>query len=167
MSGKSSRVRKVGSILFILIAIGIAFFFYKRYRIPPKVAFSDLDMTTLDGADVNMEDYQGKMVFLNFWATWCPPCLKELPDLEGASKELADEGWEFVLVSDDPIVALKSYEYLDLELFKLKETLHSVNIYTIPTSYVINREGKIVYSKIGEADWDSEEMLEILRDLDK
>lgn len=71
----------------------------------PAETAPDFALTDLQGNAVTLADYKGKVLFLNFWATWCPPCRREIPDFIEAYKELKAEGLEILGVSVDEVAA--------------------------------------------------------------
>lgn len=114
---------------------------------------ADFALTDLQGKEWRLHDLQGKVVLVNFWATWCPPCRKEMPDLEALYTKFKDEGFVVLAISDEeaakvtPFIAERKISYPVLldpgrkvnELFKVEG---------IPKSFVYNREGKLVAQSI-------------------
>ena len=64
-----------------------------------SMMFSELKFPNTDGDIINMTDYKGKVVLLNFWATWCPPCVKEMPSMQRLKERYADDGFEIVAIN--------------------------------------------------------------------
>jgi len=113
-----------------------------------------------DGKDMKLSDYKGKVILLNFWATWCPPCRKELPDLSQISTEL--QGKDFVMigvsVDDNQEVLNKFLETNRLPYTIVFEPTELVGKYmstagqtqnVVPQTYIINKEGKVVEAILG------------------
>lgn len=147
-----------------VVAVGAAVFFYNKYRVAPVVKFESLALTNLNGQAFSLDSFQNKKVFINFMATWCGPCIGELPALENAQAILAVEGFQFVLVSDEPVERLRILQqHVQLPVLHSVDKLNTLKIYSIPTSYLLNKEGKLVFDKTGEADWADEVMLQELR----
>ncbi|HMQ35671.1 MAG TPA: redoxin domain-containing protein [Chloroflexaceae bacterium] len=121
------------------------------------------EVPALDGGTVSLDAYKGQVVLLNFWATWCEPCKRELPALEAAHQELGDQGLAIIGVNltDDELVQgrdqtaiaefLAQYGVtyptaLDLE----GEVTNAYRVFPLPTSFFIDGEGRIRYVHIGE-----------------
>ena len=113
----------------------------------------DFSLTDTKGHSWSLHELRGKVVLVNFWATWCPPCRREMPDLEVLSKEFGPKGLVILAVSDeeaakvDPFIAEHKYSYpILLDPGDKVEKLMFVE--GIPKSFVYNREGKIVAQAI-------------------
>jgi thiol-disulfide isomerase/thioredoxin len=114
---------------------------------------------TLDGSAVALSDYRGRVVFLNFWGTWCPPCVRELPALEQFAREQGADG-AAVLASNNTEDAETITTYLDDNditldhvevLLDIENTVYRrFAIPAMPTTYVIDGEGIVRYVKYGE-----------------
>lgn len=110
----------------------------------------DFELKTLDGKTVKLSDYRGKKVILNFWATWCPPCNAEMPDIQKYYNE-ADDNVEILAVNIDPQYDVKKFvRDANVTFPVLLDSKDEVNtlykILTIPTTYFIDGEG-IIRSK--------------------
>jgi len=152
----------------IVITILVAGFFYNKYRVAPKVKFETLKLTDLNGNKVSLDSFQGKKMFINFFATWCGPCIKEVPSLLSAQQILAKENFRFVLISDEPVERLKHFQEqtgAGFPILHSEKKLQEYKIYTIPTSYVLNSNHEIVFKKTGEEDWASDAVIQKLKKL--
>lgn len=124
----------------------------------------DFKLTTLDGKEVKLSDYRGKKVILNFWATWCPPCKEEIPQMEKYYKNQAkNENVEILAVNltksdkDENYIAdfVKTYDMTyPVLLDKEGKQQEKYEIVTIPTSYFIDTKGIIQKVAIGPVDHD-------------
>jgi thiol-disulfide isomerase/thioredoxin len=135
-----------------------------------KVNINKLQLEDLDGNPVNLSDYKDKTIVLNFWATWCPPCRQEKPLLEKARQELADEGFEFVMVSqEDPEIIRKYAEAKPYKFTYLhsKQNIKLLGIFNIPHTFLIDKNGKVVFSHNGMTNWASPDNLDVWRTLAK
>lgn len=151
---------------FLVIGLLAAGYLISKYRIAPAINFSKLELTDLNGKPVSLDDYKGKKVFFNFFATWCGPCVRELPALENAQAALQNDNFVFICISDEPVERLQSFaERTGTRLLILHsaENMHNHKIFTIPTSYLLNSNGKVVFKKVGEQDWGNEASLNELR----
>jgi thiol-disulfide isomerase/thioredoxin len=152
-------------LVVLLLALG---FLYFKYRVPPSINFKALQLTDLDNKPLDFNMLKGKTVFVNFFATWCGPCVEELPELERAQDNLKNSNFIFVCISDEAVNRLQNFArrmHSGLMILHSVKNLHEYNVYTFPTSYVINTSGDVVYTKVGESDWDSETSLAELKKL--
>ena len=122
------------------------------------------------GERVNMEEFKGKVIFLNFWATWCPPCIAEMPGIHKLYKEKQNENVEFVMLSLDNDFE-KAKQFRDkkgytFEIYKLTGPLPPVySTNSIPTTYVIDTQGNLALTHLGMGDFNTKEFKEFLRGL--
>jgi thiol-disulfide isomerase/thioredoxin len=126
-----------------------------------KTTFVDLDENNLDLSEFK----QGKIV-INYWATWCAPCIKEMPSLKRAEKILNDYGYTFLLVSDETISKISRFKEkmnFDFNFLKSSKSFETLGIYSMPTSYIFDETGKIVETIVGAIEWDSVEMINKLK----
>ena len=139
---------------------------------PPRIGSSAPDFTVFDtDRKVTLSQLHGKTVVLNFWATWCPPCVEEMPSLLTMQQRLKDKGVTVLAVSVD--ADENAYHRF------LKD--HNVNLLTVrdpdqksnrlygtfkyPETYVIDRDGKVRRKFIGPVDWNQPEVVEFLSKL--
>lgn len=126
-----------------------------------------------DGEPMTLADFRGKVVVLNVWATWCPPCRRELPTLDRLQAELGGERFEVLALSIDsagPSVVREFFseegiEHLVLYIDTSARALPHLDIRGIPTTLVVDAEGREVARLIGEADWATPAMLDYFRGL--
>lgn len=121
----------------------------------------DFQVMSLEGDTIQLSDYQGRVVFLNFWATWCPPCVEELPALQEFAREQGDNG-AVVLASNntespDVIRAYLQEENIDVSNIEIlldedNAIYRQYGILNLPTTYVINTDGIVTAVKFGAFD---------------
>jgi peroxiredoxin len=125
----------------------------------------DFTLSDLSGKKVSLSQYRGKVVFLNFWATWCPPCRAEMPSMERLYQKLKGQG--LVVLAVDLQEDLKSVQKFVAE-HKLTFTVlldsdgrvgTTYGARSIPTSYIVGRDGSALGGTIGGREWDSPEMI--------
>ena len=119
----------------------------------------------LDGNEINLEDYKGKTVVINFWATWCKPCISEMPSFDRLIQKTEGDEVVFFAASDENIDRIKKFIVNNPHSFKyvhLKTNMYSLGLSVLPTTYIIDKEGKIAEKMIGAKEWDSEESIKIL-----
>ena len=176
------NIKKIGNVLFWIVILGLLFFaannFYNRYKEKAdiekklqqqpqqdsgssqpqnseKPKAPDFELKDTEGKTVKLSDYKGKIVILNFWATWCPPCRTEIPDLIKASEELSK--------SDDAVIvavnltngyngetAERAKKFVKDNKMTMKvlldekdEAAMKYGIASIPTTFIINRDGTV------------------------
>ena len=124
---------------------------------------------TVDGKPVHLSDFRGKVVVLNFWASWCPPCVEEAPSLNQLQRHI-EAGGGTVLgfsIDQDPAAYDKFLKRFDVNFPTYRDTtvvdnksriMNGYGTTLIPETYVIDRRGKIARKIIGPQQWDSPEM---------
>mgnify|MGYP000415377036 CR=1 FL=1 len=109
--------------------------------------------------DVNLESLKGKVIFINYWATWCPPCRAEMPMIQDLYNDY-NEKVVFLLVSDESPETIKKFlakKGYDIQIFNpLTDYPDDFNASSIPRTYIIDKEGYIVVDKKGAANWSSD-----------
>ncbi|MBK7147644.1 MAG: TlpA family protein disulfide reductase [Bacteroidetes bacterium] len=158
-----TRNRLVNIVLVVALTTG-GLFLYNKYRVAPPVQFAGLSLTDLQGQPVALNQYAQKRLFVNFFATWCGPCVAELPSLQQAQKMLKGQTG-FVIISDEPLERLRSFQQRNgysLTFLHSNTPLSSIDIHTIPTSYLLNSRQEILMKHVGEEEWSSEEWLKKL-----
>ena len=126
-----------------------------------KSSFFDLDENNLDLSEFN----SGKMV-ISYWATWCAPCIKEMPSIKRAEEILEEYGYTFLLVSDETITKISNFKNemnFDLKFLKSNKSFESLGVYAMPTSYIFDENGEIVETFVGVIEWDSDEIINKLK----
>ncbi len=136
-----------------------------------KTESIDFELEDMNGKLRKLSSYRGKMVFLNFWATWCGPCRIEMPSMQRVYDELKDEGFVIVAVDlqENRKVVKKFVDQYKLTFPVLLDKKGKVGaIYgarNIPTTYLIDRDGYIIARQIGAREWDTREIQSIFREI--
>ena len=128
-------------------------------------SFPNLQFERLDGTTFNLSEMKGKRVFLSFWATWCGPCIKEMPSIEEAKKELGDEV-EFILVSDEEKDLIQSFAQkkgYNLSFVKAGFSLDELGITGLPTNIILDKEGKQEAFLVGSRNWSNKLSMAIIK----
>jgi thiol-disulfide isomerase/thioredoxin len=137
------------------------------------MAGAGFKMQTLDGKTVNFESLKGKVVFMNIWATWCPPCVAEMPNIQKLYDKVGSDKIAFVMLSVDEagmekvkkFVSKKGYTFpVYMPVSQFPEEFASN---AIPTTFIISPEGKIVAKQEGMADYDTKEVRDFLQSMVK
>lgn len=137
----------------------------------------DFTLKDLNGKRVQLSQYQGKVVFVNFWATWCEPCKEEMPSMERLYKVMKSKPFEILAISldQDPVkdvpkflkqtqLTLSFPVLVDLEQ---KVSKHIFKTTGVPESFIIQPDGKIAKHVIGAYEWDSPEIVKYFETLFK
>jgi cytochrome c biogenesis protein CcmG, thiol:disulfide interchange protein DsbE len=144
---------------------------------PSSINLPARDFTIQDSdRSVTLSQLRGKIVVLNFWATWCPPCIEEMPSLVQMQKKMQDKGVTVLAVSvgDDPDDYHKFLKDHSIDLLTVRETgektdtgviapvSSSYGTYKVPETYIIDRNGIIRRKFIGAVNWNQPEIVEYL-----
>jgi thiol-disulfide isomerase/thioredoxin len=131
----------------------------------------DFSLKDLSGQEQNLGSYAGKVVFLNFWATWCGPCRAEIPSMEELYLKLGDEGFVIIAVNSQEAgeQVADFVENIGMSFPVLLDTDGRVgaaySIRAIPTTYIIDPQGYILGRMVGTRDWSTPEIISLVRDL--
>lgn len=136
----------------------------------PPLAVPDVTVLARGDGPITLDRFKGKFVVLNFWATWCGPCIRELPSLERLNTELGGEKAQVVLISQDR----GGFKQTDRFLKKLKvdfpdnfiderlKLSRAIGVASLPTTILIGPDGLEVGRLVGSAEWDSPEALALI-----
>jgi thiol-disulfide isomerase/thioredoxin len=132
----------------------------------PELAFTDAEDKPL-----TLAGFKGKTVLLNFWATWCAPCVKEMPSLNKLQAEMGKEKFAVLPLSLDgpsrpkvaPFYADRKLDHLGIYFDKGKKVLGALDVSVLPTSILIDAQGHELGRLEGEADWDKPEALALMK----
>lgn len=143
----------------------------KIARVQPVQPASPFALTALDGRTIHWKDLSGKVVLMNFWATWCGPCKDEMPSFERLRTQLDPNAFALVTVTTDlQREGIRQFlSGLDVHLPVLFDEDHDVSrayrVRALPTTVLIDRAGSVVGRAVGPRAWDSPEAVTLLRQL--
>lgn len=140
---------------------------------PTKQNFDyNFSVKDLDGKKLDMKDLKGKVIFLNLWATWCGPCRVEMPSIQNLYNDVDKDRVAFVMLSlDQENQRKKIVQFIDdkdytFPVYQPASPLPKLlRVNTIPTTFIIGPDGKVVSKKTGMANYDTEEMRGFLREI--
>ena len=182
MTRKVSKKTVLLSIILIAIAGFTLHFFYNGYvatagsqqqeldrlfgnmgilKIPHATQPVEIQLRDAYGNWIRLSDYRGKVVFLNFWASWCAACVVEMPAMEKLHRRLKDKDFVMVAINmQESDTQVKSFfEKLKLSFTALLDSNGEVAagfaVNALPTTFVLDKEGRIVGAAIGPREWDS------------
>jgi peroxiredoxin len=139
---------------------------------PPRIGNTAPDFTVKDSErTVKLSDYRGQVVVLNFWASWCPPCIQETPSLVQMQARLKDKGVVVLAVSEDADEAAyhRFLERFNSNLVSVRDpSAKTKGLYgtvLIPETYIIDRKGVVRRKFVSAVDWNSPEVVDFLTKL--
>ncbi len=174
MGGRRKQTVILITLIGVLGLLSLYLIFFEGSRPAPKteskpkgVSAQDFILPALTGNDVKLSDYKGKVVFLNIWATWCPPCRDEMPSMESLYRRLKGRNFELLAVSIDrdgekvvrPFAAKYGLTFpvlLDPE----GKTYRLYGLTGVPESFIIDKSGVVIHKVIGPQDWMTKEWLD-------
>jgi thiol-disulfide isomerase/thioredoxin len=136
-----------------------------------KIPSEGFQLKLLDGDESSLADHEGKLIFLNFWATWCPPCREEMPSMQALYDELREEGLEILAVNvleDEETAAAfiteQGFTYPVL-MDRSGRVMLRYGVRAYPTTYLIDRAGYVIGVRPGFHDWATDDVIEQMRTL--
>jgi peroxiredoxin len=139
--------------------------------VPGRPAAPELGLQDLDGTLHRMADYRGRVVIVNFWATWCPPCREEMPSMQRTWEAVKAEGIVLLAVNvgetEDQVWGFTANYPVEFPLL-LDGDGHAIGRWPVkglPTTFVVDPEGRIAYRAIGGRAWDDKRILDLIRGL--
>ena len=146
---------------------------YDLTKLETPVTAPDFELPDMDSEKHSLQQYKGKVIMLNFWATWCPPCRREMPSMQALAQEFKDLPFEVIAINEweSEDIVFPYLGQIDLTpsfpiLFdKSGEISKRYDVRGLPTTYVIDKKGKIVYRAIGGRDFNHPEVKKILQQL--
>lgn len=181
---KSSKLKILGDVVFYLLIISLLIpstrtVLLRLTLFRPKIEAVEaapvmkaseyqMILENLEGETVNLADYSEKLVFISFWATWCPPCRAEMPSIQKLYNSYGDKMAFFLITTEDRTKVenfLTEYEYNLPVYFQKSGSQGIFDISSYPTSFLISDKQEILVQKKGAADWNSKGFRKKLDDL--
>ena len=126
-------------------------------------------LKSLAGKTVRLGDFKGKVVFLNIWATYCGPCVAELPNIQRLADSLENENVVFLLAARDGEAHVRDFlrkHPIELPIYLASENAPDMSNAAIPATYILDRQGVTVFRVIGGVNWDTDHVRAFLRGLE-
>ena len=167
-----SRGLRIALVTAALGVVAVAAVGALQCRSPVPAIAPDFAVPDLSGQAVRLSGLRGKVVLLNLWTTWCPPCREEMPSMERLFRQLRDRGFVLLAVSQDEggqSAVAPFVRDMNLTFPVLIDPEHQVGdryqVWGYPESFIIDREGRVVERVIGPRDWDSPKQIKALEAL--
>jgi peroxiredoxin len=181
MEDKKTNYRTIIVLSSIVLGFAItfslkqndSFFKYsKQIDIEGDLPALDFTLPGLNGELISLSDFKGSVVLVNVWATWCPPCVYEMPSMEKLYQQFKSENFKILAVSIDSLGAktvvpfMKNHNLTFQALIDPAGTIRiAYGINGIPESFIIDKQGNIIKKIIGPIDWATPEIFNYFRDL--
>jgi peroxiredoxin len=153
--------RQTYNVLIIAIFALIGMYLFNKYKVAPKIDIVNLEVVDDTSAKFDIKSLKGKKVIVSFYASWCPDCLKELKALNQIKNEKLS-GVEVLAITDETmekLISFKTKKQYPFTFLKLSKSFNDLKIFSIPTVYLLNTKGEIVYEKVGYINWENESEL--------
>jgi peroxiredoxin len=150
--------RQTYNVLIIAIFALIGMYLFNKYKVAPKIDIVNLEVVDDTSAKFDIKSLKGKKVIVSFYASWCPDCLKELKALNQIKNEKLS-GVEVLAITDETmekLISFKTKKQYPFTFLKLSKSFNDLKIFSIPTVYLLNTKGEIVYEKVGYINWENE-----------
>lgn len=173
------RSRTIVIVVIAVAAVLVLFFGVTNKGTRPDKAIVGLDAPALavsdpSGRGVSLSELKGTVVFVNFWATWCPPCREEMPSIQSLYSRFKDQkGFRMVtiLYRDDyqkAMALLKEYQYdFPVVMDTSEKTAGAYGVTGVPETYILDKKGILREKMVGPFDWSSPEAVNLISDLMK
>lgn len=132
----------IGGLLLILAVIVL----YFKIFVQPDISLNQVEVTNLNGNKTELNKYLGKPLVVNYWATWCAPCIKEFPYFEEVKQQLGDDV-NFIMISDEPlekIIKFSESKTYNFNYLRSTKNLSEYGINARPTTYFYNSKGELI-----------------------
>lgn len=121
-------------------------------------------LTDLNDQPISLEQYRGKIIFINFWATWCKPCIQEMPSIEEAQDKLQNKDIIFLMASGESPEQIQQFKTGNAYKFNYVriENIEEMNVQALPTTFIFNRKGDLVFSEMGYRNWAEKNNIDLI-----
>ncbi|NIS69309.1 MAG: redoxin domain-containing protein [Proteobacteria bacterium] len=159
-------------LVLLAVVVGLYFFVVRGPGFVPELAkvgepAPEFTLPTLDGKSARLADYRGKVVLLNFWATWCPPCIWEMPSMESLYQRFKGREFEILGVSIDAKGESVVRPFVDdhgitfpVLLDPDSQVYKRYGVTGVPESFIIDKDGKVASKIVGARNWMEKEWLD-------
>jgi peroxiredoxin len=178
-TGIGSAAKQWIMLSMVIVAAGLLLFFFLAKEEPRGAKIiregdqaPEFRLSTVDGKQISLSDFRGKVVMVHFWATWCPPCVEEIPTLERVYRGFLGKDFELLAVNVDEGGAEAVTSFMQRNRLTLPVLLNpggsvakSYGTFKFPETYILDRNGIVRYKVIGPADWSLPDNLKAISDM--
>jgi peroxiredoxin len=171
------KARRATFVAAVAVAAASAVAFFVVHRAPHLggievgQAAPDFTVPSFPSGQARLHDRRGRVVLVNFWATWCPPCVEESPSLQKFAEQMRNQGVEVIGISvdQDPEALQKFIDHFHLT-FTIgrdpnQELAHRYGTFKYPETYIVDRDGQVAEKIIGAIDWQDPRLIAFVQDL--
>jgi cytochrome c biogenesis protein CcmG/thiol:disulfide interchange protein DsbE len=168
---KVDRIIQTGIVAMLFAFVGVLYLSLHDNVVKAGDRAPDFSIKAENGKTISAHDFGGKLLILNFWATWCEPCVQEVPSLDLLQRQLASKGLVVLGVSEDkdPQAYQEFLNRFHVSYMTARDPSVAIKpkygTVQIPESYLIDNNGKVVEKIVGEANWSSAQMVEHVQSL--
>lgn len=168
-TGRTERILQASIVVLLGALVCVIFLSMREHIVQEGDSAPDFSITADNGRTITASNFGGKLLLLNFWATWCTPCIQELPSLDEFQRQFANSGLVVLGVSADKDE--KAYRRflsrVNVSFLTARDPENKISAdygtFQYPESYLINREGKVVMKVINATNWVDEKMLSFVK----
>lgn len=160
--------QKIKRMQYRSIALIVMSFFFSNCSSKKEndgiIDLQDVKLSTLTGQSIDTDEFEGKVVFINFWATWCGPCIQEMPTIEKAQALLNGKDVVFLLASNEELDQIErfskkhEYNFRYVQLNNMEE----LKIPALPTTFIFDTDGVLKFSETGSRMWNESANIELI-----
>lgn len=179
MRFKRYMMNRIICILFLLVSMSVSADWQQpelSHNLTPVksvVVASDFELPDMDEELVKLSKYRGKVVLLNFWATWCPPCVREMPSMERLHQQVNADDFKVIAINQmedvDQVFSFTGQLDVDPTFEILFDTTSAVSqayaVRGLPTTYLIDKQGNVRYRAVGGREFNHPEVIKIINKL--
>lgn len=158
---------KIYTVLIITICALIGMYFFNKYKVAPKIDIANLEVINENSKAFDIKSLKGQKVIVSFYASWCGDCLKEMKTINSIKDRKLKDVTVLAITDEtmEKLISFKTKKQYPFTFLKLNKSFNDLKIYSIPTIYLLNTKGEIVYEHIGYVNWEDESTLNHLTSL--
>jgi peroxiredoxin len=170
-TAKTDRILRGGIAILLVLLVFVIYQQIHEKIVQAGDTAPEFSITADNGKTVSLGDFGGKLLVLNFWATWCPPCVQEMPSLDQFSREFAKDGVVVLGVSvDKDANAYRNFlSRAQVSFLTARDPENKINAdygtFKYPETYIINPQKKVVHKVIGPENWTDPRVTQLVRSL--
>ena len=167
---KSFLLNFLGMLGLTIPLVWAAIAIYNNEKVSTKdkstntINLDDVKLSSLSGEKIDMSEFEGKTVFINFWATWCGPCIQEMPTIENAQTLMKGKDVVFLLASNEELDQIERFSKKHDYNFRYVQlnNMEALKIQALPTTFIFDSEGILKFSETGTRAWDAPVNIELI-----